>query len=103
MLATTKALSPSESWSFFFKKINSSFLTAPRIFALKSGNFKVKFFKGTLTTGQFLLTKISKTLILSFAKGTLSSAPGASSFLKRDLATSTSGEIITSMGKLDLL
>ena len=30
-------------------------------------------------------------------------APGASSFLNSDLATSTSGEIITSIGKLDLL
>ena len=78
-------------------------LTAPTILALKSGNFSVKFFNDRLTTGQFLLTKISRTLIFPSANGTLSSAPGASNFLKRDFATSISGEIITSIGKLDLL
>ena len=47
--------------------------------------------------------KISNNLTLSFTKGTLSNAPGASNFLNNDFATSLSGEIITSIGILDLL
>ena len=103
MLTTTYALSPSSNLSAFFKKINLSSLTAPTMLALKSGNFSVKFFNDKLIIGQSFLTKISKTFIFPSANGTLSSVPGASSFLKRDLATSASGEIITSIGKLDLL
>ena len=52
---------------------------------------------------QFSLIKISTNLILLSAKGTLSSAPGASNFLCIDLAISNSGEMITSMGKFSLL
>ena len=52
---------------------------------------------------QFSLIKISNNLILLLAKGTLSRAPGASSFLWIDFAISISGEIITSMGKFSLL
>ena len=89
--------------SVFFKKINLLFLTVPTILALKSGNFSVRFFRDRLIIGQFFSTAISKTLILPPAKGTLSSVPGAYNFLKRDLATSISGEIITSIGKLELL
>ncbi len=83
--------------------MNFSFLTTPKILALNSGNFSVKFFNAVLTIGQFFCTAISKTFILSPAKGTLSKAPGASNFLNKDLATSASGEIITSIGKFDLL
>ena len=54
-----------------------------------------------LTNGQFFSILISKTLTFPSAKGTLSKAPGASSFLCSDLATSNSGEIITSIGRLD--
>ena len=63
----------------------------------------VKFFKGVFITGQFFSIAISSILTLSFANGTLSKAPGASNLLKRDLATSISGEIITSIGIADLL
>ena len=47
--------------------------------------------------------KISSSLILFSANGTLSRAPGASSFLCIDFAISNSGEIITSIGKFSLL
>jgi len=52
---------------------------------------------------QFLLIRISKSLILLLANGTLSRAPGASNFLWIDLAISISGEIITPIGKFSLL
>ena len=42
-------------------------------------------------------------LELLLPKGTLSKAPGASSLLYNDFATSNSGEIITSIGIFDLL
>ena len=87
----------------FFKYINLSFLRAPRIFALKSGNFSVNFFSGTFFKGQFFSIDISNILTLLFPKGTLSNAPGASNLLYSDLATSISGDIITSIGMLDLL
>ena len=51
----------------------------------------------------FSLTSISSKRILLSAKGTLSIAPGASNFLWIDLAISTSGEIITSIGRFSLL
>ena len=59
----------------------------------------------SVSQAQFLQTliKISNNLILLSANGTLSSAPGASSFLWIDFAISISGEIITSMGKFSLL
>ncbi len=53
--------------------------------------------------GQFFSIEISNILTLLSPKGTLSKAPGASNLLYKDLATSTSGEIITSIGILDLL
>ena len=53
--------------------------------------------------GQFFSIEISNILTFPFPKGTLSNAPGASSLLYKDLATSSSGDIITSMGILDLL
>ena len=53
--------------------------------------------------GQSSLTKISRSLILFSANGMLSSAPGASSFLCNDFAISSSGEIITSIGRFSLL
>ena len=49
--------------------------------------------------GQFSSINISKSLILFSAKGTLSRAPGDSNFLWIDFAISSSGEIITSIGK----
>ena len=52
---------------------------------------------------QLSLIKISSNLILLSEKGTLSNAPGASSFLCIDFAISISGEIITSIGKFSLL
>ena len=73
------------------------------MFALKSGNFYVSFFKGIFFIGQFFSIEISNIFTLLFPNGTLSRAPGASSRLKRDLATSTSGEMITSIGIFDLL
>ena len=71
------------------------------MFALKSGNFSVNCLSSVLTSGQFFPICISKTLTFPSTKGTLSKAPGASSFLCNDLATSNSGEIITSIGRLD--
>ena len=55
------------------------------------------------TNGHLLSTKISRSLILLSAKGTLSIAPGASNFLNIDFAISSSGEIITSIGRFSLL
>ena len=52
---------------------------------------------------QLSFINISRSLILLSEKGTLSNAPGASSFLCIDLAISTSGEIITSIGRFSLL
>ena len=51
---------------------------------------------------QSALIRISNNLILLSVKGTLSRAPGASSFCI-DLAISISGEIITSIGRFSLL
>ena len=73
------------------------------IFALKSGNFSVNFFKGIFLIGQFFSIEISNIFTLFFPNGTLSKAPGASNLLYRDFATSSSGEIITSIGIFDLL
>jgi len=53
--------------------------------------------------GHFSLIKISSNLILLLANGTLSKAPGASSFLCKDFAISISGEMMTSIGKFSLL
>ena len=52
---------------------------------------------------QLSLMRISNNLIWLSANGTLSNAPGASSFLCIDLAIYISGEIITSIGKFSLL
>ena len=73
------------------------------MFALNFGYFSVKFLSGIFIIGQFFSTAISSILILSEANGTLSRAPGASNLLNKDFATSSSGEIITSIGILDLL
>ena len=73
------------------------------MYALNSGNFFVKSLRGIFAIGHFFSIKISNNLTLSLTKGTLSSAPGASNFLNKDFATSISGEIITSIGMLDLL
>ena len=87
--------------SFFLSITNFSPLITPSTFALKSGNCSVSLPNSVLTKGQFLPMLISKTFIFPFTKGTLSNAPGASNFLCNDLATSNSGEIITSIGRLD--
>ena len=73
------------------------------MFASKLGCFFVKSFNLMLINLQFSLIKISNNLILLSANGTLSNAPGASSFLWIDLAISISGEIITSIGRFSLL
>jgi hypothetical protein len=67
------------------------------------GKFFVISFNFIFSKGQSLLIKISSTLILLLAKGTLSKAPGASNFLCKDLAISISGEMMTSIGKFSLL
>ena len=46
---------------------------------------------------------ISSIFTLLPANGTLSNAPGASNLRNKDLATSFSGEMMTSIGILDLL
>ena len=63
------------------------------------GNFFVISSNFISISGQELFISISINLILLSAKGTLSKVPGASIFLWIDFAISTSGEIITSMGK----
>ena len=73
------------------------------MFASKLGCFFVKSLSLMFINLQFSLIKISNNRILLSANGTLSSAPGASSFLCIDFAISISGEIITSMGKFSLL
>ena len=99
---TTKALSLISILSFFFKIKNFSPLITPKTFALRSGKRSVSFINSVFTKGHFFPILIFKTFILPLAKGTLSKAPGASNFLCSDLATSSSGEIITSIGRLDL-
>ena len=89
--------------SFFFIRINLSFLITPKILASNSGNFFVSSLSLIFLIGQSLFINISKSLILFSAKGILSNSPGASSFLCKDLSISNSGEIITSIGKLSLL
>ena len=59
--------------------------------------------KGIFLIGQFFSIEISSIFTLLSPKGTLSRAPGASNLLYKDLATSSSGEIITSIGILDIL
>ena len=88
---------------FFFRRINLSFLITPKILASNSGNFFVNSLSLIFLIGQSLLINISNSLILFSANGILSNAPGDSSFLWRDLAIYSSGEIITSIGKLSLL
>ena len=73
------------------------------MFALKFGNFSVNFFKDVFIMGQDFSIAISSIFTLLPANGTLSNAPGASNLLNKDFATSFSGEIITSIGILDLL
>ena len=73
------------------------------MFEFNFGNFLVSSLILISFIGQLVSIKISSNLILLFAKGTLSSEPGASSFLCRDFAISISGEIITSIGKFSLL
>ena len=73
---------------------NLSSLITPNIYALRFGNFFVKSFNLILFIGHTLSIKISKSLILFSANGTLSKAPGASNFLCNDLAISSSGDII---------
>ena len=98
--ATTKALSSTNNLSFFLSITNFSPLITPSTFALRSGNRSVNLPNSVFVSGQFLSILISKTFILPLANGTLSKAPGASNFRCNDLATSNSGEIITSIGKL---
>ena len=85
------------------KIVNFSSRTTPRMFASSFGNFLVILFSSILIKGHFLFTSISSKRILLSANGTLSIAPGASNFLCIDLAISTSGEIITSIGRFSLL
>ena len=54
-------------------------------------------------TGHFSSILISNNLTRSLENGKLSKAPGASNFLKRDLETSYSGEIIMSIGRFVLV
>ena len=58
---------------------------------------------GTFAVFNLYLSILQRRLILSFAKFTLSKAPGASNLRCNDFATSISGEIITSIGKFLLL
>ena len=63
------------------------------MYALRFGNFFVKSFNFIACIGQFSFISISSNLILLSAKGTLSKAPGASSFLCSEFAISNSGDI----------
>ena len=94
-------MSLTKSLSFFFKITNFSPLITPSTFAFRSGKRSVILLSSVFTKGQFSPILISNTFILPPTKGTLSRAPGASSFLYKDLATSNSGEIITSIGRFD--
>ena len=75
----------------------------PIIFASSLGYFFVSSLNWIFIDLELSFIKISNNLILFSAKGTLSKAPGASSFLWIDFAISISGEIITSIGKFSLL
>ena len=90
-------LSPFLTESVFFGIKNFSSLFIPIIFASNFGYFFVNSLNLIFIDLQLSLIKISRSLILFSAKGTLSSAPGASNFRCIDLAISISGEIITSM------
>ena len=63
------------------------------MYAFKFGKLLVNSFSFISCIGHFSSIKISNSLILFSANGTLSRAPGASSFLCNDLAISNSGEI----------
>ena len=91
------------SLSDFFNIKNLSFLKTPRTFASRSENISDNLESAVLTMGHFSSIWISNNLTRSSAKGILSIAPGASSFLYNDFATSNSGEIIISIGKFSLV
>ena len=82
---------------------NLSSLFIPITFASSLGYFFVNSLNLISIDLQPSLIKISNNLILLSANGTLSRAPGASNFLWIDFDISSSGEIITSMGKFYLL
>ena len=88
---------------FFLNLINFSSLCTPRTLAFKSEKISVNFCNGVFITGHFSSILISNNLTRSLENGKLSKAPGASSFLKSDLETSYSGEIIISIGKFVLV
>ena len=71
--------------------------------AFNLGNFFVNSLSLISAIGQESSIKISKSLILLSANGTLSNVPGDSNLRCMDLAISISGEIITSIGKFSLL
>ena len=102
-LIETYALSFFFITSFFLRNMNLLSLTTPNMFALSLGNFLVSSLSLILLIGHLSSTKISKSLILLFANGTLSVAPGDSSFLWIDFAISISGEITKSIGRFSLL
>ena len=89
--------------SVFFRTTNFSSLITPIILAFNFGNFFVISLSLVFFKEQLSLIKISNNLILFFANGILSNAPGASNFLCNDFAISISGEMITSIGKFSLL
>ena len=72
---------------------NRLFGITPNIYAFKLGNLFVNSFNLVSWIGHFSSIRISNNLSLFSAKGTLSRAPGASSFLCNDLAISNSGEM----------
>ena len=71
--------------------------------AFNFGNFLVSSLSLISDIGHESSIRISKSLILFSAKGTLSNAPGDSNLRCIDFPISNSGEIITSIGKLSLL
>ena len=83
--------------------MNFSSLTTPNIFAFNLGNLFVSSFNFILLIGHLSSTKISKSLMLFLANGTLSLEPGDSNFLWIDFAISISGDITKSIGKFSLL
>ena len=89
--------------SVFFGIKNLSSLLIPITFASSLGYLFVRSLNLTSIDLHSSLIKISNNLILLSANGTLSRAPGASNFLWIDFDISSSGEIITSIGKFSLL
>jgi hypothetical protein len=71
----------------------------PVTVAFRSGNSSLSCFSGVSTTGQSSMHSIATIVMRSSAKRTTSVAPGNEMRRSTILPTSTSGEMVTSIGR----